>query len=104
MAGMDIETPNGVESVFSGVSAPYSKKYDIRTDYDGENLLKKLVVGGGAIISSPAETAALLLFLFDIALRRFPFILRFTLSALTEIRDFALRISGAPFAQSKKRV
>jgi Mg-chelatase subunit ChlD len=122
MAGMDIETPNGVESVFSGVSAPYSKEYDIRADYDGENLLKRLVVGGGAIISSPAEafaqdttdvgerrdisayalTAALLLFLFDIALRRFPFILRFALSAVAGVRDFALRISGAPFAQSKK--
>jgi hypothetical protein len=67
------------------------------------NLPKRLVTEGGAIIASPAEASALLLFLFDIALRRFPFLLRFTLSALAEIRDFALRISGAPFAQSKKK-
>ncbi|MDR1066984.1 MAG: hypothetical protein LBL35_06090 [Clostridiales bacterium] len=41
MAGMDIETPNGVESVFSGVRAPYSKEYDIRADYDGGKLAEK---------------------------------------------------------------
>ena len=93
IANLKIEKINGDEQVTLGVSIPYSREYDIRAFDQGMALLNRLAQeGGGKIITGPQEVfapiaadayeetslergllwAALVLFLADIALRRFP--------------------------------
>jgi uncharacterized membrane protein len=118
-ASVELETPGGARVASAGTSVSYSKEYDVRT-VGGENLLKRLAaVGGGQFITSPGEaflgntaeagerrdvsgallTAALILFLLDIALRRFPDIMR----VLETIPKQAGRIAALSQKQRKRK-
>ena len=93
VAGLTLVTPDGEEQVSLGTAVSYSAEYDMRRMERGAALLAKIVeTTGGQMLDTAAEIyreveevsltgtviaqelllAALVLFLIDVALRRFP--------------------------------
>ncbi len=107
---VNLQIEKGAESslVTRGVSVPYSKEYDIRQLANGRQLLQNLAEStGGIVLSAPDEVfkpidanvrtkkewtnvclaLALVLFLIDVAIRRFP-------SIIPKIQKACKRVAG----------
>lgn len=122
MANISIETYGDTEYITTGLSIPYSDEYDIRNFDKGENLLKRLAeVTGGRLLTSPDSLytsklsdvfgkndisnllllIALILFILDIAIRRFPAISHNLETALIKVLAFNNNFSNKKESKHK---
>lgn len=132
VVNLQIEKQNGdIEIVNSGININYSEEYNIQNLLAGETLLKNASnITGGKILTSPDEVfnfqnskvysekdittllllIALILFLFEIALRRFPIIsnkLELTAAKLGFIlknKDIKINKSPKPIIKKDKQI
>ncbi len=96
------------ENISTGISIPYSEEYNIKNFNKGEGVLKNIAsITGGTVLTSPDElfvplenktftendisnlllTLALVLFILDIAIRRFPFLTRKLETAFLKLKE-----------------